>query len=149
MLSSNAGKSPPNRGFWATARTEKKIQIAGTSKKIVKKINSEVTSRKRNKVIAPIPILGPKSHSGKSDWWSNDGARSLISIKPQTPIPAKIANEMMDWGIDSPVTAIQKNTANSTANNNEEFVSFNEPIDSDALPLRGNTILRLTFTTGR
>jgi hypothetical protein len=28
-------------------------------------------------------------------------------------------------------------------------VSFNEPIDSDALPLRGNTILRLTFTTGR
>ena len=56
---------------------------------------------------------------------------------------------MMDWGIDSPVIAIQKNTANSTANNNEEFVSFNEPIDSDALPLRGNTILRLTLAAER
>jgi hypothetical protein len=149
MLCSDARKSPPNRGFLATARTEKKIQIAGTSKKIVRKISSEVTSRKRNKDMAPIPMHGPKSHSGKSDWWSNDHARSLISIRPQTPIHAKIASEMMDWGIESPVTAIQKKLANSTGNKREEFVSINEPIDSLALFLSGNTSLRLTFVAGR
>ena len=99
--------------------------------------------------MAPIPIHGPKSHSGKSDWWSNDGARSLVSNKPQTPTPVRIATEMMDWGIDSPATAIQKKTANSTANTSEEFVSFNEPTVLVALPLRGNTNLRLTLTAER
>jgi hypothetical protein len=142
-------RSPQQCGFFATARTEKTIQIAGTSKKIVRKISSEVTSRKRNKDMAPIPMHGPKSHSGKSDWWSNDGARSLVSNKPQTPTNARIASAIMDWGIDSPVSAIQKKTANSTGNKREEFVSINEPIDSFALFLSGNTSLRLTFVAGR
>ena len=149
VLCRDAWGSLPNCGLRAAVRTEKRIQIAGTSKKIVRKINSEVTSRKRNKDMAPIPILGPKSHSGKSDWCSSDGARSLIGIKPQTPIPAQIASEAIDWGIVNPVIAIQKKTANRTANNSEEFVSFNEPIDSVALPLRGNTILRLTLAAER